>query len=90
VRVRGLSVGDHETLSALRQGVEKVDEVWMYRHICDLCALCIVDEAGKRLLTPAAVEQLKQEHAVEPLLRIWEAARRLSGLTATQEDLEKN
>jgi hypothetical protein len=51
-----------------------------------LCALCMVDEEGKRLFADSDIQALGQKSAAA-LSRVFDAAQRLSGLT--REDVKE-
>ena len=91
VRVRGLTGAERDAYE--KSLIEQRGNRAIYNPVnarARLVALCVVDEHGKRLFSDADVEAPGRKHAVA-LTRVWEVARRLSGLTAEAvEELEKN
>ena len=90
VLVRGLSAMQaDEYRKAQFKGKGKRMRLDMTLAHARLCALCMVDEAGKRLFsdTQVAVLGRKSGKAVD---RVYEVAARLSGLSDDDEELEKN
>jgi len=90
VTVRGMTGEERDAFEAAMYAAGD-DDVEAMRNIrARYAATCIVGENGERLFTDADVTALGRKSAAA-LSRVFEAARRLSGLTAKdQEGLEKN
>lgn len=91
VLVRGLTARERDQFEdgvVKREG--KKTTVVLRDARAKLAALCMVDEDGQRLFSDAEVAQLTQKSAAA-LQRVFDAAQRLSGITAEDvEELEKN
>jgi hypothetical protein len=85
----GVQRDDLET-SIITTNGKKTPGVDLHNLRAKLCALCMVDEAGKRLFPDADVRELGRKSA-SALQRVFEVAQRLSGLSnADVEELTKN
>ena len=92
VLVQGLTGVQRDDLemSIISTNGKKTPNVDMHNLRAKLCALCMVDESGKRLFADADVRELGRKSA-SALQRVFEAAQRLSGLSnADVEELTKN
>jgi len=91
LRVKGLDgvQGDRYTKSMVK-GKGKKASVNLENMTAKLCALCIVDEKGKRLFNNMEIAELSGKSAAA-LKRVFKVASRLSGLDEEeQEDILKN
>jgi hypothetical protein len=80
VRVQGLSGSESDQFAeslVTRNGDRP--QVSRAHYCAKLLALCLVDEAGKRLLTESDIQELGQQSAI-PVQRLTLIAERLSGL----------
>jgi len=94
VRVRGLSGAERDAFEAsvvdLSSNGRRAPVMNLVNLRAKLAARCIVDENGARLFEDADIVALGRKSA-QALQRVFEAAQRLSGLTARDvEELEKN
>lgn len=91
VRVRALSAAERDQFEdkvVKRDG--KRSRVVLTDIRARLAAICMVDEAGKRLFSDAEMAELTKKSAAA-LQRVFEVAQRLAGITDEDtEELEKN
>jgi hypothetical protein len=88
VRVRALSGAQRDEWEQMSRAA--IADNRMPNARARLCVMAMVDEAGQRLFSVEDVEALGAKNAAA-LDRIWDAAARLSGLTAgSQEAAAKN
>jgi len=81
VRLRSLTGAERDAYEqSLVQTRGKSREMNLRNARAKLVALCAVDESGKRLFADADVDALGKKNA-KPLDRLFDAARRLSGLS---------
>jgi len=86
VRLRSLTGAERDAYEqSLVQTRGKSREMNLRNARAKLVALCAVDESGKRLFTDADVNALGKKNA-KPLDRLFDAARRLSGLSGDDVD----
>lgn len=86
VRLRSLTGAERDAYEqSLVQTRGKSREMNLRNARAKLVALCAVDENGKRLFTDADVNALGKKNA-KPLDRLFDVARRLSGLTEDDVD----
>lgn len=87
VRIRTMSASERDKWESETYGDGKVNTVDFRARFV---ALCIVDEAGKRMFTDEDVNQLGEKSAAA-LQRVFNAAQALNALTKKDiEELEKN
>ena len=79
ILVRCLTGAERGQLELDGQKIQKGDEATMATIRAKVAVWCCVDETGKRLFEQKDVAALSAKHPA-PLDRIWDAARRLSGL----------
>jgi len=93
VRVRGLTGAERDRweLEGLRLRGQRLEmNPGLDNFRARLVALCVIDEAGERLFSDRDVPRLSEKSGAV-LDRLFDVARRLSGLTAADvDDLEKN